>query len=367
MPNEVLGGFVVAYLPLKEIAFYSLEINEEKLNKECLRDSLEEQICLIFGLKRDCEYFLSFNNALNPNLFYCIVVCTDSFTQYSTKDTTFLTNPIFLTQVFLPNDKDFNVFIIADIINPLDIGIIVYYQESIIFLDILEHKEIVKSLYKIEQEITTDFYLWCENDNLRQSLKQYINKEIRLVDVYEHTQNLLDYPKVLNFIPTKEIIPFWRQNVGKLILISIMGMLLGISYPLTLEILAFLEQRHNEDLKQQIQSQQLEYKKYSGNKKDFKALSEKYFQLQEKIAFNKAYLEKFIPKQSPMIFFAKAKESLAQNNIKIAYFHYSQDAYEMLLIGEYSLKFIEFLEQKGLGVLELLEPIQSFYFVRLKS
>ncbi|MDE5603931.1 MAG: hypothetical protein K2I71_08505, partial [Helicobacter sp.] len=73
---------MVTYLPLKEIAFYSLEVNEERLNKESLRDSLEEQICLIFGLKRDSEYFLSFNNALKSNLFHCVVVCVDRFAQY---------------------------------------------------------------------------------------------------------------------------------------------------------------------------------------------------------------------------------------------------------------------------------------------
>lgn len=356
---------MVTYLPLKEITFYSLEINEEKLNKECLRDSLEEQICLIFGLKRDREYFLSFNNSLNSNLFHCIVVCVDSFAQYITKETTFLTNPIFLTQMFLPNDKDFNVFILADCTNPLDIGIIVYYQESIVFLEVLEHKEIIESLDKIEQEITTDFYLWCGSDTLRQDLKQYINKEIKLVDVYNQSQNLLNCPKVLNFIATKEIIPFWKQNIGKLVLISAMGMFLGLCYPLVLEFLVFLEKRHNEDLKKQIELQQLEYQQYGGNKK-FKVLSEKYFQLQEKIAFNEAYLQKFMSQQFPIMFFAKASESLEKNNIKIAYFHYSQDSYEMLLIGEYSLKFIEFLEQKGLGVLELLEPILPFYFVRLK-
>ncbi len=358
---------MVAYLPLKEITFYSLEMNEQRLNKECLRDSLEEQICLIFGLKRDREYFLSFNNALSPNLFHCIVACVDNFTQYITKETTFLTNPIFLTQAFLPNDKDFNVFILADCISPLEFGIIVYYQESIVFLDILEHKKIMESLDKIEQEITKDFHLWCGSDNLRQGLKGYINREIGLVDVYTQELNLLNHPKVLNFITTKENTPFWRQNIGKLVLVSAVGMFLGMGYPLALEFLTLLEKRHNEDLKKQIQLQQLEYQRYSGNEKDFKALSEKYSELQEKIAFNETYLQKFMPKQSFMVFFTKARESLEKNNIKIAYFHYSQDAYEMLLMGEYTLEFIEFLEQKGLGVLEALEPISSFYFVRLKS
>ena len=64
-------------------------------------------------------------------------------------------------------------------------------------------------------------------------------------------------------------------------------------------------------------------------------------------------------------FFEQIGSYLQIQDVKIAYFHANKNIFEFLLVGEGSAEFLRILEQEKLGKLEVIQAIDSFYFVRI--
>ncbi|MCI7047447.1 hypothetical protein [Helicobacter sp.] len=345
------------------MVFYPLFLKE--YDKENIHDFLEDKICKILNLRRDCEYFLRY--FYDKDCFYCLLINKEILLQGIKDFREFLTHPAFLAYRLVNQEQQF--ILMLHFCEKLEITLVGYFKGQITFLQ--SFNELQDSLEK-SQEIfhnypNANFYFW---DTQGQTQEESLGNLIKWAVLNPKLEDLT-LEESWNFNPLEKPIPFWKQKMGITLLSGAAGVICGLLYPLFLSLLIFLENKNHENLKAQIENQnkalQTQMQNYTMLQKESVALQEKYETLKQSFKDNEQFLQKFLH-TNPRItqFFDKINPLLELQKIKIAYFNSKQDIFEILFVGANVIEFLELLEQNHLAHLESLEEIEGFYFVRIK-
>ncbi|EES90238.1 hypothetical protein [Helicobacter canadensis] len=347
----------------KAMVFYPLVIKE--YDEENLYDFLEDKICKILNLRRDCEYFLRY--FYDKDCFYCLLINKEVLLQDIKDSREFLTHPAFLAYGLVNQERQF--ILMLHFCEKLEITLVGYFRGQITFLQ--SFNDLQDSLEK-SQEIfhnypSANFYFWdTQGQTQEESLGALIKWEILSPKLEE-----LTLEESWNFNPLEKPIPFWKQKIGIILLSGVAGVICGLLYPLFLSILVFFESKNHENLKAQIGNQnktlQAQMQNYTMLQKESVALQEKYEILKQSFRDNEQFLQKFLHTHPRITqFFDKINPLLELQRIKIAYFYSKQDVFEILFVGANVMEFLEQLEKNHSVSLESLEEIGGFYFVRVK-
>lgn len=410
------------FFPSKAIVFYPLFARE--YDAENLHDFLEDKVCKILNLRRDCEYFLRYFHEESSGYFYCLLLNKEILREEARDFAEFLTHPAFLAQQFLAKERQF--FLIAYFYEGLEITLVGYFGGQIVFLQSFKSaQEALEKSQEMQQRYhEAGFCFWDmrgwnleqnqgENQgrnreqNQTQNLKvngewnQEINgvRNQALNGAQNQGQNQawnpqnheefalqesgitweilnpkledLSLEESWNFNPLEKAIPLWRQNVGKILLCGAAGVVCGALYPLVLWVLVFLEGKTHGALNQQIEAQnkalQAQMQSYTAAQKEGVALQEKYQNLERTFSENEKFLQKFLHANPKIMqFFDTIHPLLESQQVKIAYFHAQKGVFEILFAGANAVAFLEILGQEGLADLESLEEVGGFYFVRIR-
>ncbi|KPH50640.1 hypothetical protein HPU229336_01730 [Helicobacter pullorum] len=348
----------------KEMVFYFLPAKE--CDRENLEDFLEEKICKILNLKMDCEYFLRYFEIQNN--FYCLLLNKEVLQGYTQDFEDFLTHPVFFTSQMLNANKEYQFFIVENTFCGTEFMLIGYFKDKMIYLQQFNALEdaMARMMEFSQNYPNAAFYFWSLDKNNEKEFQKYSSK----IEILEQSWESLTLEEQFNFNPIQKEIPLRKQRVSKLLSFMAVGGICGVFYPLLLFAWALWEGENCKNLQEQIKkqkdTQQLQVQNYSALQKEILALEQKHQKLQEVFAQNEAFLQRFLL-TSPRIssFFEQISSYLQIQDVKIAYFHANKNIFEFLLVGEGSAEFLRILEQEKLGKLEVIQAIDSFYFVRI--
>ena len=355
---------MIRFFSGKEIVFYFLPTKE--CDRENLEDFLEEKICKILNLKMDCEYFLRYFEIQNN--FYCLLLNKEALQGYTQDSEDFLTHPVFFTSQMLNANKEYQFFIVENTFCSTEFMLVGYFKDKMIYLQQFNALEdaMARMMEFSQNYPNAAFYFWSLDKSNEKEFQKYSSK----IEILEQSWESLTLEEQFNFNPIQKEIPLRKQRVGKLLSFMVVGGICGVFYPLLLFAWALWEGENCKNLQEQIKeqkdTQQLQVQNYSALQKEILALEQKQQKLQEVFAQNEAFLQRFLP-TSPRIssFFEQISSYLQIQDVKIAYFHANKNIFEFLLVGEGSAEFLRILEQEKLGKLEVIQAIDSFYFVRI--
>ncbi|PZT48255.1 hypothetical protein B6S12_04825 [Helicobacter valdiviensis] len=319
---------MVSYFPLSEIVFYSLEL---EVKQENLQDLLEEKICLILGLDRECEYFLSY--CYVNQKYHCILINKDKLKNFNQKSS-FLTSPIFVLQALYAKEGLCG-FILQDL---KDLAFVWIENAKIIFYELLKQEEICDFI-KMQNKDFKLYYFSCnieENEKILE-FKKELQKEITLIENCFKKEEL-EKKNVPNFIPKKDTINLFKNLSFRYLSIFCISFLLFLIYPLYLWFLGMTLEDKNQKIRQNLEELNLQLKlkneKKSKEEKELLRAKEELQNLEKIYLQNKNYLSLINPQKKYFLpIFAEINTLLLQNNLKIVYLFYEDGQFYLLLFG----------------------------------
>ncbi len=360
----------------KEIIFYTLILNEEESQKiqefpEILEDFLEDKICSLLNLLRDCEYFLRFYTQ-DSKTYHCLLLNKNSLKNYVKNAESYLSHPCFLCAQFLQEDRDLELqaFLVLD--SYAQWTLIGYQKGEIVFLQPIKDLKMAEDKIKILSQKARNFYLsfWVIHPNSPMQkikvLQSQFNAQILHYSLKE--VNLLDS---FNFNPLEKTLPLRERTIGKMLRFAVFGALVGIGIWIVLLIFHLLESREIHRLQSQIESQKtkLHHQKqsYTQSQKEALFLQEKLESLQSHYNRNAQFLKDSMPNTIQLThIFRLVNPFLQQYHVKIAYFGLDEKGLlNLLLRGEKTLQVLEGLEKSKLGNVQNLKKYQDFYWIQI--
>lgn len=379
---------MVSFFPAKEILFYTLRLDDEVNEELSLRDLLEDKICRILNLPRDCEYQLIFNNVLGNRLYACCLINQRLLQKYSCKSQTCLTHPLFYTQSFIankdktqslnPKPKDWNFFLVGDCCFDFELNLVGYFKGEMIFLEALrEDCDWREKIIQIKEDFSEDFdlFVWAFDESSKEPMQALFTqlKELEILCYwYEVLQT--DFLKTLNekynFMP-KEVKPPLRQYFAVQALLACgLGIVLALGYLVSLGILSYRQKTQNSHLAREIQlleSQKQQYQQEQSQKQvELENLKSTYHTLASEIAQNQKSLEAFLQEEISLLF-EQINQELVKENINVLFWHYQKERLALLLKGDRIKQWFEALDKDfPTNSLQVYQKINEYYWIEIE-
>ncbi|CAM2897077.1 hypothetical protein [Helicobacter burdigaliensis] len=351
---------MVNYFSLNEIIFYSLELEAKE---EDLQDLLEEKICLILGLNRECEYFLSY--CYKDKKYHCVLINKDEL-ENDYKNTSFLTSPIFVLQA-LYTQKGLSAFILEE---SEKLALLLVEDSKIIFYELLKLEEIY-SIFKKQKEPFNLYYFSLDKEYNEKilELQNTFNQEIKFIKNCFKKEEL-EKKNVPNFSPQKSKLEIFKKLYFRYFLLFFVSFLLCFMHPLYFLISNLILENKNQEISHNLQALNLELnlknEKKSNEEKAILKVKEELQNLKQVYLKNKEYLSSINPQKTYFLSsFMEINGLFLEKNIKIAFLNYRNKKFSFLLFGEGFYSLFPQIE-KYAKVLDFSD-ISPYYYLHLEA